>query len=166
MNATPLHSTNPSDAAGVPPAPPETHQPAAAVEQLAEIDLFADDEATIDDGADFFAPVSFDLIDSLLSEFDSHSRSIAAVAEFVAGRMASSVIHYFLEGNRSEERGRTSLEMSAVQLFDPEGALGALRAAFWSKALQLTDVLDLMPQKRRDEWSAQIRNPCGAKKDW
>lgn len=23
-----------------------------------------------------------------------------------------------------------------------------------------------MPQKRRDEWNAQIKNPCGAKKDW
>ena len=28
---------------------------------------------------------------------------------------------------------------------------------YWDKALKLTDVLDCMPQARRDEWSKQIR---------
>lgn len=165
MSATTLQPTNTRDTAGVPPAPPETHQPAVPPEQT-ELDRVEGDGFSIDDGGDFFAPVSFDLISSLLSEYEAHRHSIAAVAEFVSGRTASSVIHYFLEGNRTEERGRMSLEMSSAQLFDPAGAMGALRAAHWSKALQLTDVLDLMPQKRRDEWHAQIKHPCGSRKDW
>lgn len=125
------------------------------------------DEAVevVEDGNDFFAPVSFDLIDSLVSEYDAHTKSITAVHEFVSGRMAASVMHYFLEGNATEDRGRTSLSRSAAQLFDPAGAIGSLRASYWSKALQLTDVLDMMPQKRRNEWSEQMRNPSGQLKD-
>lgn len=137
MSTTIFQPTDTSDDVDVPPTPPETHQPAAARDGGTHGELFApgNEGATLEEGDEFFAPVSFDLIDSLLSEFDTHRRNIAAVAEFVSGRMAASVIHYFLEGNRTEERGRMSLELSSVQLFDPEGALGALRAAYWSKAL-------------------------------
>lgn len=120
----------------------------------------------LDDGAGFFAPVSFDLIDSLLSEHDGYAARIAQVAEWVKGPAASSVMHYFLEGNRTEQRGRHSLELSAAQLFDPAGALAELRGSFWSKALALTDMLDIMPQKRRDAWHESIRNPAGKRKDY
>lgn len=126
----------------------------------------ADDTHLVDDDAGFFAPVSFDALDALLSAYQTHRARIDVVAEFVKGPEAQSVIHYFLEGNRSDDRGRTSLELSAAQLFSPEGAIGALNAAYWSKALQLTDVLDMMPQARRTEWHEQMRSPLGTKKDY
>lgn len=110
-----------------------------------------------DEAAEFFAPVSSDVIDGLVSQYRAARAAIDEVAEFVNGPVSSSVIHYFLEGNRTEDRGRMSLERSAAQLFNKDGAIGALNSAYWSKTLQLTDVLDLMPQKRRNEWHEQIR---------
>lgn len=47
--------------------------------------------------------------------------------------------------------------LSVGQLFSLEGAVRALNADYWSRTLALTDVLDCMPQKRRDFWHAQIR---------
>lgn len=135
----------------------------------AQADLIAepsDGMHLVDDDAGFFAPVSFDALDSLLHAYQTLRARIDVVAEFVKGPEAASVMHYFLEGNRSDERGRMSLERSADQLFNPLGAIGALNAAYWSKALQLTDVLDMMPQARRNEWHEQMRNPCGIEKDY
>lgn len=130
------------------------------------VDPSNDEAHVVDDGSDFFAPVPFDALDALLSAYQTHRARIQVVAEFVHGPEAASVMHYFLEGNRSDERGRSSLELSAAQLFNPEGAIGALNAAYWSKALQLTDVLDMMPQARRNEWHEQMRHPLGTKKDY
>src|SRR5262249_46435150 len=42
-------------------------------------------------------------------------------------------------------------------LFQLDGAIAALNAAYWSKALGLTDVYDYMPQARRDEWNRSIK---------
>lgn len=110
-----------------------------------------------DDAADFFAPSTTGAVELLLAQYDGLRREIGAIAAFMGNRMAGGAIDYFLEGNRSEERGRRSLELSARQLFDEAGAAKALDAAFWSKALALTDVLDAMPQKRRSEWHESIR---------
>lgn len=130
------------------------------------IDGASETGEVLDEGVDFFAPVSFDALDALLSSYRMHRARIDVVAEFVAGDEAASVMHYFLEGNRSEDRGRHSLAASAEQLFAKEGAIGALNAAFWSKALHLTDVLDMMPQARRTEWHEQMRSPMGTLKDY
>jgi hypothetical protein len=118
------------------------------------------DDLDIIDPADmaeeFFAPSTTGAVELLLAQHDGLRRQIAEIAGFMAARLDSGAIDYFLEGNRSEERGRTSLERSARQLFDEAGAAKALDAAFWSKALALTDVLDAMPQKRRNEWHEAI----------
>ena len=110
----------------------------------------------VDDAADFFAPAATGAVDLLLAQHDGLRRQIAEIASFIGERLDGGAIDYFLEGNRSEDRGRTSLERSARQLFDEAGAAKALDAAFWSKALALTDVLDAMPQKRRNEWHEAI----------
>jgi Domain of unknown function (DUF4942) len=120
----------------------------------------------VDDSAEFFAPVSSDVIDGLLGQYQAMRRKVEALGEYMAGKDTREAVHYFLEGNRTEERGRLSMERSAAQLFQLDGAIAALNAAYWSKALSLTDVLDTMPQKRRDEWHEQIRNPSGKRKDW
>lgn len=111
---------------------------------------------SIDDPAEFFAPVSSDLIDSLVGQYQSSRQRIDAVAEFVGNEINGSVIHYFIEGNCDANNGRMSMRRTAAHLFDPAGAIAALNAAYWSKAMQLTDVLNYMPQARRDEWNKSI----------
>jgi hypothetical protein len=111
----------------------------------------------------FFAPASTDMLDSLLGQYKLTRQRITEVAAYVKGETPAAVLHYFLDGNHTEERGRRTLEMSTAQLFKEGGAVAALNSAYWSKALTLTDVLDVMPQKRRDEWYAQIRSPAGIK---
>jgi hypothetical protein len=115
--------------------------------------------------AEFFAPVSTDLLSSLVAEYNARRAAVEALACHMAAPETQSVLHYFLEGNSTQERGQFQLSMSAEQLFNPVGAIGALRSAYWSKALSFTDVLDTMPQKRRDEWREQLRNPLGTKRD-
>ena len=115
------------------------------------------DAELVDESAQFFAPVSSDLLDGLLGQYQSTRKRIEAVAGFVNGAMGTGTIDYFLDGNTSPDRGRHSLSHSAKSLFEVEGAIKALNAAYWSKALAFTDVLDTMPQKRRDEWHKSIR---------
>lgn len=121
-------------------------------------------EFAVVDDTPFFAPASTDMIDGLIGQYQSMRRQVEEIGEYIVPRLAGGAIDYFLDGNRNDERGRNSLDRSAAQLFEVEGAIAALNAAYWSKALALTDVLDAMPQKRRDEWNEQIRNPRGKKK--
>lgn len=123
----------------------------------AEFDLVPEQE--------FFAPVSTDLLATLVADYNAKRAGIEALADIMAVPETQALLHYFLEGNSSEERGRYTMERTAAQLFDQRGAIGALNSAFWSKALSFTDVLDTMPQKRRDEWRQQLKNPLGQKRD-
>lgn len=104
---------------------------------------------------DFFAPVSTDAISSMVAEYDALKGRIEQIAAVVTGEMAVAM-QYFLEGN-SDERSRWAAP-NVERLFQRDGAVAALNAAYWSKALRLTDVLDLMPQKRRDEWHQSIHD--------
>lgn len=106
----------------------------------------------------FFAPSNFDMIDGLISQYNSEKARIEQVAEIMAGELGG-VVHYFIDGNKSDRDGWYRLE----KLFDPAGAIASLNASYWQRALDLTDVQDCMPQKRRDEWREQIRNPQGKK---
>jgi hypothetical protein len=63
------------------------------------------------------------------------------------------VVRYFLEGN-SDKGGYSSL--AAERVFRVEGAIAALNSEYWSRALALTDCLELMPQSRRSDWTNQI----------
>lgn len=104
--------------------------------------------------AQFFAPVSADLIDGLIGQYQQARQRIDQLAALAGGDLGN-VIHYFIEGNCGDDRLHRSLYVD--RLFKPEGAIAALNAAYWSKAMGLTDVYDAMPQKRRDEWNEQIR---------
>jgi hypothetical protein len=124
--------------------------------EIAQVEL-------VDDVAQFFAPVASDLIDSLIGQYRSMRLRIERVADFMAGPDVAGAMHHFESAARREDchLSRSSLD----RLFGLEGAIADLNAAYWSKAMHMTDVLDCMPQKRRDEWSAQIMNPLGKKKD-
>lgn len=105
----------------------------------------------------FFAPVTTDLFATLIAQHQHLLARIHELGAVVNSELNAGVVHFFLDGNGTEERGRRSLHVSAAQLFEVDGAVRALNSASWSKALGLTDVYDMMPQKRRDEWNTSIR---------
>lgn len=113
---------------------------------------------------DFFAPASTDLVDSLIARYNFDRKRIGEVVEFSKSDACIGVMHYFLNGNATEDRGRISMSTSAAQLFGEEGAIAQLNATYWQEALNLTDVYDAMPQERRNQWNEQIRNPRGVRK--
>lgn len=110
------------------------------------------------DGTEFFAPASADLVDGLIGQYKVLRADIEQMAGLIDQHKAS--VSYFIEGNK-QERARDY--RSVAEIFRLEGAIGALNADFWQRALNMTDVFSYMPAKRREEWSAQIRSPLGEK---
>lgn len=129
---------------------------------VAEFDL-------VDDAATFFAPASTDMVDGLLAQYRAMRSKVERVAEVMHSPELEGALHYF--GTWSDGYDSRASSGIVERMFNLESALAHLNASFWSNALHLTDVLDLMPQKRRDEWHKQINNPLGTKidkhaKDW
>jgi hypothetical protein len=112
---------------------------------------------------EFFAPVASDLIDGLLGQYEAMRAKVERVAAVMNGPDLAGALHYFAEYAGKNDR---HLSASTVErMFDLDGAIAHLNAAYWSKAMHLTDVLDVMPQARRDAWHKQILNPMGEKRD-
>lgn len=107
----------------------------------------------VDETAQFFAPVSSDIFTELLGKYQSMRARIESLSDHINGENEAA-LEYFLEGNRDD---RSHYTPSVSKLFDVKGAISSLNASYWSKTLALTDVLDMMPQKRRDEWNKTIR---------
>ncbi|ACD21583.1 DUF4942 domain-containing protein [Paraburkholderia phytofirmans] len=103
----------------------------------------------------FFAPVTSDVFDSLLGQYNATRARIIELAEFATGNQYRSAMSCFIEGNAGDERFHRSLYVD--KLFGVDGAIAALNATYWSKALALTDVREMMPQARRNEWDKSIR---------
>ena len=135
---------------------PETHQ-GAGDEGTERGKLLAVEEAEFEvvDDTPFFVPIASDLLDGLLGQYQAARRHIDQLGALVSRGDLANVVHYFIEGNAGDDRLHRSLYVE--KLFEVSGAVGALNSAYWSKALALTDVLDQMPQKRRDEWFASIK---------
>lgn len=100
---------------------------------------------------EFFAPADTDLIDTLIGQYRGERAQIERVCEVLHGDGLASIMHYFLAGNGERHT------VSAAKLFERDGAIAALNAHYWRHAMELTDVLDCMPAKRREEWFEQIR---------
>lgn len=115
----------------------------------------------IDDASHFFTPMPADLVDGLIGQYNATRAGITDLAQAVRAEQCRGVLHYFVEGNVSDQRH--TIPKAVDQMFRVEGAIAQLNADFWNRALRLTDVLDYMPQKRRDQWFEQIRNPEGRK---
>ena len=99
--------------------------------------------------------VPFDLITSLTNAYQDERRRIDLAASFLAEETGpQGVVRHFLAGNVKEDRG---VVPNVATLFKLEGAVAALNSHYWQKAIELTDVLTVMPQARRDEWHEQIR---------
>lgn len=113
----------------------------------------------LNDHESFFAPMSSDFVDLLIAEYEQEKKTIFDVSNVLKTYSAASVLGYFIEGNLWDERN--VLPSKLDNLFNTDGAIAKLDAAYWSRAFKLTDVYDYMPQKRRDEWNNQIRYPQG-----
>lgn len=122
-----------------------------------EIEVLTGDEKP------FFAPTDTDVLDGLLGQYQTMRGKIEHVADALNGPDFDGALHYFAEYANGNDR---HLSTSTVgSMFNKAGAIAYLNAAYWSKAMHLTDVLDVMPQARRDAWHAQIRSPLGAKRN-
>lgn len=106
-------------------------------------------------GSGFFAPVDTSLIGALLTTHKRIEASIGAVDSFMRSDDCRSALGFYLAACR-EDQGRIGLKVDG--LMQKDKALAALHADYWDKALRLTDVLECMPQKRRDEWYELIRS--------
>src|SRR5574344_1927980 len=102
----------------------------------------------------FFAPVDASLIGSLLTTYRMTRASVDTVAACMASDDCKTAMRYYLDGCR-DMQGRVGLNVDV--LMQPDKAISALNADYWDKALKLTDVLECMPQKRRDEWYSSIK---------
>ncbi|MDT0618509.1 DUF4942 domain-containing protein [Salinisphaera sp. P385] len=109
----------------------------------------------LDTADDFFPPVQGDAVDALIGQHNAAHRDIATVAEMLSGPAMQRATEFFIQAHR-EELGRVPI--SVIRLFDRDKAFKALDATYWQRALELTGVLDWMPQERRQQWHEQIRN--------
>ena len=105
------------------------------------------------DSGEFFAPTPHDLVDGLIGRYQARRTQIEQVAGLFQGDLQN-VIGYFLDGNK--DNGSYS-SYSAERIFQAHGAIAALNSHYWQQALDMTDVYECMPQKRRDEWNNSIR---------
>lgn len=106
-------------------------------------------------GSGFFAPVDTSLVGALLTTHKRIEASIGAVDNFMRSDDCRSALGFYLAACRGDQ-GRIGLKVDG--LMQKDKALAALHADYWDKALRLTDVLECMPQKRRDEWYELIRS--------
>ena len=98
---------------------------------------------------DFFAPSTTSPIEYLLNDFEKEKVTIDEVAIFMQKKDVVATLPYF-------KQGMNERQYSSAWVFDAESATKALSAKYWGKALAVTDVLDFMPSKKRDEWKEQV----------
>lgn len=87
---------------------------------------------------------------TIFDRYDEIKNSMEEIADFVGD--ANDAIGYFVEGNTS-----SISSYDARNLFNIENALKALDADFWSRVINMTNVLEFMPEKKRDQWNESIR---------
>ncbi|MES1933207.1 DNA restriction methylase [Salinisphaera shabanensis T35B1] len=108
----------------------------------------------------FFAPANDDAIDVLIEQYNDALSNMQRVAAFMSGPEMQRAAHFFLDAQRDQFQRQVP---EAEKLFKMEIAQKALDAHYWHRALNLTDVLDYMPNAKRHAWNDQIhRRDCPA----
>ena len=115
------------------------------------------DQASIE--PTFFAPMSADVVDVLIEEYEKAKQRTHELHSLFQRPECMAAVSHFIQGNLPDKQYTLSGTLSS--LFELQGALGHLTATFWDRTLRVTDVLDYMPQKRREQWFEQIQNPLG-----
>jgi|SRR5690554_922957 len=100
----------------------------------------------------FFAPASTDMVDGLVGRYRSERDRMERVVDYLSGDDFKSVVSYFEDAARRKDH-----RAGSTPSFRLEQGVAALNASYWQQALSLTDVLDFMPSKRREEWFSQIQ---------
>lgn len=111
--------------------------------------------ALADDPLDLFSGTSlasYDVITGLVGEYQSLAKKIDHIAGIMSPELRAA-LSYFIEGNGDKD----SRSVDVDRLLRKKGAVAALDAAFWQRAMQMTDIMDIMPQARRDTWYESIR---------
>lgn len=128
----------------------------------AALDLFESDSKKVpqaelvDDSqqeSGFSAPANSDLIDRLIGEYNAAKAKIEAVIPMMQSEPFVTAKQY-LEIAAS----RKSHWNSKIPEVDVDMAIAALNSDFWGRALNQTDLLSVMPAKRREEWNSQLEN--------
>ena len=105
-------------------------------------------------GGSVFAPVPHGQLAALVASYRELRGRIKGIASTMATEHSPDDLRYFRKGNGV----CTGIPLSTApdHPLDVEGALTALRSDFWSRALQLTDVYESMPQARREAWNTRL----------
>ena len=101
---------------------------------------------------EFFAPTPYGLIDGLFGQYHAMRARVERLASLMDDENGMA-LGYFKTGNANDDHRFPD----AGQLFRVGPAIKALDADFWQRTLNLTDVYDCMPAKRREEWNESIR---------
>jgi hypothetical protein len=100
----------------------------------------------------FFAPVEPRVVANLMEAYQVERANIERIEDLLRST-ARAALGYYLDNYCREGRVRPNVDA----VFEKAGAIAALNADFWQRALDLTQVLDLMPQARRETWQEAIR---------
>jgi hypothetical protein len=99
--------------------------------------------------SDLFPATDAGPIEQLLVEYADTRATVERIALIFSSEHTRGAVDYFVDGN-------VDRWVPTKDLFKLGPALGVLNATFWDRLLGATDVLDVMPAKRRDEWRKQI----------
>jgi hypothetical protein len=106
--------------------------------------------------AEIFDRPAPDVIGELLIEYVERRKQISQVAAIFGGDLKRAV-PYFAAARADDSYTRYASDFAERLFADEAGAIKVLDAEMWERALETTDVLSCMPQKRRNEWHEQIR---------
>lgn len=101
-----------------------------------------------------FSPPPVHALHGLVQYAELHRRLIREVGDFLSGDELRTAFGYYRAAAIKRERHIPDLGV----LLDTQAALAALNADCWRRAIRLTDVMDWMPAKRRDELLGQIES--------
>lgn len=93
-------------------------------------------------------------LEALFISYDRSKEQILGISEFL-GNKNNSALNFFFQAASVHDRWASTLQLD--RLFDSAAAIKALDAASWQKAIMLTDVLDVMPAQKRNDWNESIR---------
>lgn len=108
---------------------------------------------------DLFPDVSGPGLKTLLEEYAELRGQMERIASWASESIHDEALRLFLRGNYGGD-GREGSAIRSVtrKAFQIEGGLKALDADYWKRALDLTDVFQIMNQDRRNEWHKQFED--------
>lgn len=101
----------------------------------------------------FFAPASTDLLKPLLSSYDNEVENLKLAIKTIESPGFSKAFDTFVDASR-DQNGRNGAVYTSM--FNLDAGVALLNSRYWQRAMNMTDVYNHMPQKRRDEWNEMI----------